>query len=149
MKTRYRKVFVDANVILDLYDVERTFHFSSVEALKYLIKSGAKLYTSSEFVTLIYYVLSKKKGKEAINDVENLLELFILIPFSNEELAECIKIFKENENFKDFEDTLHYILAQKEKCDLILSNDKAFYSPNIKVLSSQEFIELRQKVPFT
>ena len=36
---------------------------------------------------------------------------------------------EKDQNFKDLEDTLQYVLAKKEGCELILSNDKNFYSP--------------------
>ncbi len=45
----------------------------------------------------------------------------------------------ENHNYHDLEDTIHYILAKKIGCGLIISNDENFYAEDIKVLSSEEF----------
>jgi len=42
-------------------------------------------------------------------------------------------------NYKDLEDTIQYIMAKKENCDLIISNDKNFISKDIKLLTSEEF----------
>ena len=41
--------------------------------------------------------------------------------------------------YKDLEDTIQYIMAKKEKCNLIISNDKNFVSDDIKLMSSEEF----------
>ena len=38
------KVFIDANIILDKYDIERPFYQYSVKAYEYLI-ANAKLFT--------------------------------------------------------------------------------------------------------
>ena len=47
---------------------------------------------------------------------------------------------RENLNFKDLEDTIQYVLAQKIDCDCIISNDKEFYSPEVELFSSDEFV---------
>ena len=41
--------------------------------------------------------------------------------------------------FKDLEDIFQYFLAQEMECDLILTNDINFYSPDIEVISSIDF----------
>ncbi|WP_283399551.1 hypothetical protein [Desulfurobacterium pacificum] len=48
---------------------------------------------------------------------------------------------KNNSSFKNLEDTIQYVLAKKEKCDSILTNDKKFFSPDIKVLTTKEICE--------
>ena len=44
-----------------------------------------------------------------------------------------------DKNFKDLEDTLQYVLAKENECDLILSDDDNFYSPNIKKTNTKNF----------
>jgi predicted nucleic acid-binding protein len=46
-----------------------------------------------------------------------------------------------DKNFKDLEDTIQYVLAKENNCDLILTNDKGFYSPDIEKLTSKEFVK--------
>ena len=48
---------------------------------------------------------------------------------------------KKDKNFKDLEDTLQYVLAKKENCDLILSNHRNFYSPDVQVMGTRELCE--------
>jgi len=47
---------------------------------------------------------------------------------------------KQDGKFKDFEDTLQYVLAKNQRCELILTKDEGFYSPTIKTLSSEGII---------
>ena len=47
-----------------------------------------------------------------------------------------MKIFIDN---NDLEDNLQYLIAKENKCEYIITNDKKFYTKDIKVLSSIEF----------
>ena len=137
-----KKVFVDANVIIDTFDESRKEHNTSIKAIEYLLsKEEIELYTSCDLITTVYYVLKKKSGKESIYDIESALDIYNLIPFSNYEIKEAINLMQKNKNFKDLEDTLQYVLAKKEGCDLILSNDKEFYSPDIQIFTTLQFVE--------
>ncbi len=136
-------VFLDANVLFDLCITDRPFHESSVRAVKSLLENGYELYTSSDFITTIYYVLSKiLKDKEKVLDlIEDMVSYTTLVGFSNGEVKKAIELMSEDKNFRDLEDTLVYVLAKRENCNLILSNDSSFYSPDIQVISSEEFCE--------
>ena len=141
---RYRKVFVDANVLIDFFDTNRPLRKFSLEALQVLLKNGVELYTSCDLITTVYYVLRKKFGKEALAFVTRLNKMCFVISFSNEEVEMAIELMRNNPKFGDLEDTLQYVLAKKEGCDLILSNDKGFYSPEIEVLDVKKFLNKLQ-----
>ena len=64
-----------------------------------------------------------------------------MIEFSNIEVSQTCELMRENKDFRDLEDTLQYVLAKKSKCDIIISNDKNFYSDDIKIMNSKEFCE--------
>ena len=137
-----KKVFVDANVIIDTFDESRKENNTSTKAIGYLLsKEEVEIYTSCDLITTVYYVLRKKYGKEAIYDIEDALDIYNLIPFSNYEIKEAINLMKKNKGFKDLEDTLQYVLAKKEGCDLILTNDKKFYSPDIQIATTSQFVK--------
>ena len=80
------KVFLDANVLFDLCITDRPFHGDSVKAVEFLLVNGAELYTSSDFITTIYYVLSRvlKDKKKVLNLVKNMVSYTTLVGFSNE-----------------------------------------------------------------
>ena len=99
------------------------------------------VYTSCDLITTIYYVLAKKSKSNALNSIVKLNKICQVIDFSNKEIAQTCNLMKEDESYKDLEDTLQYVLAQKENCDMIISNDKKFASKEIELLSSEAFIK--------
>jgi predicted nucleic acid-binding protein len=137
----YKRVFLDANVILDMYDENRPFHVESSEAISILLEQkDVDIFTSCDIITTLYYVLSKRGKTEALDSILDVNELCIVIEFGNKEIEESCKFMKKNKNFTDLEDTIQYVMAKKVGCDLILSNDKGFVSEGVDLMSSGEFI---------
>ncbi len=136
-----KKVFVDANIILDIFDGQRPSHWSSLKVYHYMLESKWMLFSSCDIITTVYYVDSKKNKRQTIEKVEDINKILKVIDFSNKEIAKTCSLMKEDESYKDLEDTLQYVLAQKENCDMIISNDKKFASKEIELLSSETFIK--------
>ena len=134
-----KRIFVDGNIIIDIFDKNRPNFQKSTKTINKCIDRDIELYTSSDLITTIYYVLSKKDKKKALESIKLVSQLFILIPFSNEELNQAINLMTKYKKFKDLEDTLQYVLAKEMECDLILTNDRDFYSPDIEIKSSINF----------
>lgn len=134
----YKRVFFDANILVDIIDPERLNHKYSISLFYYLIDLKAELFTSCDIVTTIYYLASKKDKDLALEKIIYFNKLFKIIEFSNTELSSSCALMKNND-YKDLEDTIQYVLAKKSNCDLIVSNDKNFVSTDILILSSQEF----------
>jgi len=137
----FSKVFIDANIFIDLNDDSRGSYENSLKILNFLVNNGITVYTSCDLITTIYYVLAKKSKSNALNSIVKLNKICQVIDFSNKEIAQTCKLMKEDESYKDLEDTLQYVLAQKENCDMIISNDKRFASKEIELLSSEAFIK--------
>ena len=137
----YKKVFFDANIILDVFDPERPSAKESLETYIYILENKIELFTSCDIITTIYYVYAKKNKMDVLNKIEDTNKTLTVIDFSNREIAQTCQLMQENPNFKDLEDTIQYILAKKEGCELIISNDKGFYSDEIPVMSSTQFIK--------
>lgn len=134
------RAFLDANIILDLIDCDRNSIESTKNTIAYLVKSGYLLYTSCDIFTTVYYVASKKLASKLILDeLEKIILLVNIIPIDIEIIKESINIARAKEG--DLEDILQYVCAKKEKCNLIISNDKKFYKGEIEVLSSNEVIK--------
>ena len=136
-----KKVFIDANIILDIFDNQRPSHIHSLDAYHYMLKSQWMLFSSCDIVTTVYYIDSKKDKKRTIEKIEDINKILKIIDFSNKEVVQTCKLMKEDESYKDLEDTLQYVLAQKENCDMIISNDKRFASKEIELLSSEAFFK--------
>jgi len=137
----YKRVFLDANIILDMYDDKRPFHVESSEAISRLLQEkDVEIFTSCDIITTLYYVLSKKGKMDALDSILDVNELCSVIEFGNQEIEESCRLMKKNKNFTDLEDTIQYIMAKKASCDLILSNDKGFVSEEILLMNSGKFI---------
>ncbi|MDA8052759.1 MAG: PIN domain-containing protein [Deltaproteobacteria bacterium] len=134
------KIFIDANILIDNFDGSRAFHAQSYNALKYAIEKDIKIYTSSDIITTIYYVL-KKRFSNVIEYIKKLSTICDIVGFTNSDLNKALYIMETNTEITDFEDTIQYIIAQKINCSLIISNDKNFPHIDIKVVSSKEFTE--------
>jgi predicted nucleic acid-binding protein len=132
------RVFVDANIILDRYDSKRPFHTLSVSCYEYLI-ANAQIFTSCDLITTIYYVNLKENKKQALHNIQVISKTLKIIEFSNKEVEESCKLMLEDGDYVDLEDTIQYIMAKKQNCELIISNDKNFISKEIKILTSEEF----------
>ena len=143
----YKRIFLDANIILDIYDENRAFHKESSKIISMLIQQAdIELFTSCDIVTTLYYILSKKGKKDALDSILDLNELCSVVEFANLEIKESCRLMQKNKKFTDLEDTIQYIIAKKASCDLILSNDKKFVSDKIVLMSSKEFLHKFDKI---
>ncbi len=134
------RIFLDANVILDTYDESRRYHRYSVLAYGYILEKDIMLFTSCDIITTLYYVNKKNETKEeTLRKIEQTNITLKVIEFSNKEVARTCTLMKEDPNYRDLEDTMQYILAKKEGCDLIISNDENFYAADIEVIGSEAF----------
>ncbi len=137
----FKKVFIDANIFIDMNDKSRKTYTDSLLLLDYLVKRNIEICTSCDLITTIYYILAKKDKNKALQDIQKINTICKVIEFSNKEINTTCNLMLNNDNFKDLEDTLQYVLAQKIGCELIFSNDKNFYSPEIELIDSSSFCE--------
>ncbi len=135
------KVFIDANIFIDIFNIDRKMHKYSLEIYKYLIKNESIIYTSCDLITTIYYIDSKRDRNQALLNIQNIIKTLNIVYFSNKEIEDVCKLMLKDKEYQDLEDTLQYILAKKQNCDLIISNDKNFISKDIPLITSKEFYE--------
>jgi len=137
---KYKRVFLDANVILDLYDQNRPFHKESAKAIYALLQDiNIDIFTSCDIITTLYYVLSKKDKPKALDYILDLNDICSIVEFGNDEVLKSCRLMRQNKKFIDLEDTIQYVMAKKVDASLILTNDKSFVSDGIDVLCSDEF----------
>ena len=133
-----RKVFLDANIILDLLDKDRGSSERTKSAIAEYIKNGDELLTSCDIFTTVYYVGSKKLPKDTIVDeLEKILTFVSVLPIDMNTVREAISIVK-NSSSSDMEDVLQYVCALQNRCDLIVTNDKSFYVGGIDIVGTGE-----------
>ena len=141
-------VFIDANVLLDIYDETRVFHTDSLKSITALAERyDVVLFTSCDIITTLYYVLAKNNKAHALEMILDISELCDIVEFSNKEvLKSCEMMMLENSPYKDLEDTIQFVLAQKARCKLILSNDKKFVSPTVELLTTKKYASKLSKL---
>jgi len=136
-----KRVFFDANIFNDIFDKNRTTFGASHKAYIGALEKGIEVCTSCDIATNIYYITSKYTTKSNALDAIDLLKKSVtIIPFGADELAQTITLMRKDEDYKDFEDTIQYILALNTKCDVIVSNDKRFVAKGLPCVSSKVFV---------
>ena len=135
------RVFIDANIFIDIFNTDRLMHKESLEVYKHLIKQESEIFTSCDLITTIYYVDAKRNKNQALLNIRNIIKTLNIIYFTKQEMEEVCELMLKDSEYNDLEDTLQYILAKKYNCDLIISNDKDFISKDIPLISSGEFYE--------
>ena len=128
------KIFVDTNIFLDLILKRENFDKSLLifNAIERRIFEGVILDIT---ILNIDYIANKQ-----IQDVKEFLNLinmkFEVTGATNNMIEKALKI-----DNKDLEDNLQYIAALESHCDLIITNDKYFYTNDLLVLTSNDFVK--------
>lgn len=140
------KIFLDTNVILDLYIPGREGK-AAARALLDLKESAGddiRLYISFLSVADIAYVLRKHFGKERLKElIRELLHFCDVLPMSDSSIYDALE-----SPCPDFEDALQISCAEMKECDFLLSSNLRHFQGNtwITVLSAEQFIKaLRER----
>ena len=146
-----QNIFIDANVLIDLFEKKRVFHDDSVYVMGKLFgDENVDLFISSDMISNIFYILNNhyKYGFEKTLDViDKISKAHVVHPVSFDDISMSIKICKEAQ-FRDYEDALQYICALKEECTLIVTNNpKDFKNSLIEIKTTKELSRLlRDKI---
>ena len=139
---KIKKIFLDANIFNDIFDENRKNHLTSKQSLQFALENDIEVCTSCDIVTNIYYITSKYTSQDmALESLKLLKEIVEIIPFAYKELTDTIELMSKDKSYNDMEDTIQYILALQENCDIIITNDKKFNAKEIKLYSSELFIK--------
>jgi predicted nucleic acid-binding protein len=128
------KIFLDTNIFLDLI-LKRKHYKESLYILNAISKGLFDTYILDITLLNIDYV-AKKQVKEIRAFLNELNKLLTVVGADNSIFSKALEL-----NHNDLEDNVQYISAKISDCELILTNDLKFYSPDIITLSSQEFID--------
>ena len=112
-------IFVDTNVLVGAYSGESRFQ-KDKECLHYLCSLvGKRLYISALSVAQLVSIFQKKKSnKEIVDIVRDLQHRFNIIDFTCKDIDAAII-----ETGVDIEDNVQYVLARKQKCCIIITNN--------------------------
>lgn len=132
------KVFVDTNVILDVWLKREPFSDISQKAILKIIENNFVPYISGSSVTDLYYIC-KRAGMEKdvlLKNLKELLELFEVLIIDKTSLNDAI-----TSDLKDFEDAVQIMACKKVRIDLIITRNKKDYKIAwAQVQTPQEFL---------
>ncbi len=131
-----RRLFVDWDVIPDVFARREPFSSSSANLLTAVEKKLAVGFTSPRVFANIQYVLRKFTSKKfAVACLRKLRRLIHILPLTNRHIALAL-----NSGFPDFEDALQYHSAKDAPSDYLITRNKKHYKQsNIPVCSLQEY----------
>ena len=109
---KFEKVFVDGNVIIDIFDKQRPGHHHSVEVIRLFLLNKVEMWTSADLITTVYYVLAKINKQKAFSDIKKVMELFGIIPLSDEDIKTAISLMERDKKFKDFQFPFTFIFLK-------------------------------------
>lgn len=136
------KVFLDTNIVLDIFHSDRPFYKDAVELFYYLDENILTAYYSESVLATMAYVLRKKMTASEINKViVNLNKKIKFLP--------CTPTLPEKSLLNDppdFEDALLYEIALHHQLDYFITSNKKDFKPIQKsilpVLTAKEFNKL-------
>lgn len=136
------RIFVDTNVLVGGYSGDVRFQ-KDADCLHYLYSlTGKRLYVSSLSVAqLISVYQKKKKNDEIMHIVRDLQHRFNIVDFTNRDIDAALI-----ENGGDIEDNVQYVLARKQKCSVIITNNFKDYRLffNLRVIKPERVRTISQ-----
>ncbi|SEO92854.1 Predicted nucleic acid-binding protein, contains PIN domain [Mucilaginibacter gossypiicola] len=133
----YKRLFLDSDVLLDMFLKREPFFFHTQILLIECIKENIELRTSSLVIANIVYVLRKQVGiLKAKENLKNLFNSAKVLPFEFDAIETAI-----SSDITDFEDAIQFHIAQKHNCDAIITrNIKDYKNSTIPVLTAEQFL---------
>jgi len=135
----YKNIFVDSDILLDLILKRNPFDKFSQLLLQQGSLLQLNLCTSTLILANIHYIIAKNFGKQIAKEHLKVLSGIIrMLPFEPDEVTNAL-----NSEHIDFEDTVQFFIAQKHKCNLIISrNIKHYKKFSLPVLTAEQFLEI-------
>jgi len=116
-------IFVDTNVLVGGYSGDARFQ-KDADCLHYLCSlTGKRLFISTLSVAQLISMFQKKRNNEEIvRIVRDLQHRFNVIDFTSRDIDAALV-----ETGTDIEDNVQYVLAMKQKCGIIVTNNYKDY----------------------
>jgi predicted nucleic acid-binding protein len=133
-----KNIFLDSNILMDIFANRQPFVKASLEIYKLGVNNEIKLYTSSNTITTLHYLLKKFINEDKIRmALEEILENIEIIAVDINIIQKSLK-----SNHKDFEDAIQITAAQSiNTMDCIITRDlKDFKFSEINVFTPDEFL---------
>lgn len=130
------KIFVDANIVMDLLEKRDEFYLEAQELFTLSDKNNANLYVSSLTLANVHFLLFKHLKMEARKVLAKFKVLVEVLAVDDKIIDLAL-----TSNFKDFEDAVQYYTAIENEMDIIITrNKKDFKNADLPILTAREFL---------
>ena len=128
-------VFLDTNVVADMIDAKRERHPLALELLKRLMLGKYRIVISEDMLSTLYYISKDKKA--TLEFFEHIVFVdWDVVSFGKETLHRATQLALENS--ADLEDTLQCLCAAREKCGMLVTEDRRFVKCGIEILDYEK-----------
>ena len=137
-------VFVDTDVILDLFIRREPHHKIALRFFSFLKRNAIQGYTSPVSVANAYYILAKTRDRRyALDKTRRLLRLVRIATLDQQITGAAI-----GTPYKDFEDSIQYHCALASGINTLITRNVSDYPKDqLKVLLPDEYMTIRQVSP--
>lgn len=130
------KIFVDANIVMDLLEKREEFYQEAQELFTLSDKKSVKLYVSALTLANVHFLLFKYLKMEARKVLAKFKVLVEVLAVDDKIIDLAL-----TSNLRDFEDAIQYYTAIENEMDIIITrNKKDFKNINLPVLTAKEFL---------
>lgn len=133
-----KNLFLDTNVLMDILANRIPFYESSSKVYKLGLNKKCNLFTSSNTINTLHYLLKKFIGEQDIRKaLDEITDIVSVIPVNLDMIKKSLK-----SNHKDFEDAIQIYSAQSIKgMDCIVTRDlKDYKNTEIQVYTPDQFL---------
>ena len=133
-------VFLDTNIIMDLFDGDRISHKASLKLIREFLENKATLYVNSDTLATSFYLLRSLKKvtlEESLYALRETTKICDIVSIDLYDVDKALSLCEDkNTPYKDYEDAMQYVCAKKVNADVIVTNDKKFVSKDIKIVTT-------------
>lgn len=131
------RIFLDANVVLDVLADRAPFADDSARVLARVETGAATGLVAAHTVTTLFCLLDRRLGRpEARAAIRTLLRLLEVVPVDEDRLLQALDL-----SLGDFEDAVQAACAEKAEADVLITrNARDFEGANLEIASPSEFL---------
>lgn len=134
-----RKIFVDTDVIIDLFTDRAPFAAAAASLFELNERGVVSIYISAVSINNVYYVVRRYlKHKKAVQVISDLLEITEVAGTTKAEIQHALM-----SNFKDFEDGIQHATTHRiTGVDAIITrNVKDYRESKLAVLTAANYLK--------
>jgi predicted nucleic acid-binding protein len=133
-----KKVLLDTNIVIDLLAKREPFYQEAAKIFTLADRKVINLFVSALSFANVNYVLLRQRKPEEAKLILRKLKLLVGVLSLDEKI---ISLSLNDNEFKDYEDSLQYYSAIENDIEVIISrNLKDFQNSKLPVMTADQFI---------